>query len=305
MKTHKISRKAFHAMIAVMVIALASTLVSASLLTYFGQVTTTANVEQAVVIGDNTGWHNYNEPITYTIPKAAPGGETFCFTQLIWNKASIPVAVSLDTNAYEGITTSYSIPAVYSYSHNIAGVNVTVVDTGDGWLQWTYTYAAVPTHTPKMTVAINYPTGFAITTFDGQTDPATGQPYNGWYYAPDGGAVVYLGVYSGYTGTTVKTTAVGNVLTVKILKSALGNIGDSFKWHGYANYNGAQVWINPDQDGIWHASLFVVNFWGAPLTAPFTVQSQQQLPFRICYAFDLSIGPGQYILTTTVDANKL
>jgi len=119
-------------------------------------------------------------------------------------------------------------------------VDVTVADTGDGWLQWTYTYSESPTHTPKMTVAINYPHGFAITTFD---DGA----HDGWYYAPDSGEEpTRFADYSGGTSSNWATTASGNVLTVKIKKSALGH---TFKWHGYANVDGQQVWI--ETDGNW------------------------------------------------------
>ena len=298
MKTHKISRRAFHAMIAVMVIALASTLVSAYLIPYFGQVQTTANVEQAVVISANGNtWNSYNTPLTYTIPEPAPGGETFCYTQWIWNRASIPVSVSFATNSYEGITTTYSkyVETTYSYSHNIGGVLVTVADAGDSLL-WTYTYAVAPTHTPKMTVSINYDTGFAITTFD---DGA----HDGWYYAPDGGAEVRIGDYAGASyGGWVVTTASGNVLTVKILKSELG---DSFHWYGYANYNGLGVWINAGETGTGYGTPpfeVTLKSW-QPLTSPFTMQSDEKLLFRICYAFDLHIGPGSYVLTTTIDAS--
>lgn len=288
--------------LAVCAILLTATLVSATLLPFFGQVNTTANVEQAIVIGDNTGWHNYNEPITYTIPEPAPGGETFCKEQWIWNKASIPVAVSLDTNVYAGITTTYSIPAVYSYSHDIAGVNVTVVDTGDGWLQWTYTGDNTTREVPKMTVAINYPNGFAITTFDDGS-------HNGWYYAPDPdveSSRVLIGPYSGASWDWVQAAASGHVMIVKILKSHLaGEECNGFKWHGYANFYNAQVWINANGTGSgYHIPQFVVNLW-QQVTAPFTLQSHQQLQFRICYAFALNIGPGQYILTTTVNANEI
>jgi len=57
-------------------------------------------------------------------------------------------------------------------------VDVAVEDTGDGWLQWTYTYPVSPTHLPKMTVAIDYPNGFCITTSDDGS-------HDGWYYAAD------------------------------------------------------------------------------------------------------------------------
>jgi len=113
-------------------------------------------------------------------------------------------------------------------------VDVVVEDTDDGWLQWTYTYSESPTHTPKMTVAIDYPSGFCITTFDDGS-------HTGWYYAPDGGAEVELG--SSVAASWAEADAAGNVLTVRIKKS---NLGLTFKWHGYANVDGAQVWIETE-----------------------------------------------------------
>jgi len=138
--------------------------------------------------------------------------------------------------------------ATYSYSETwgpsglaTAGdpytVDVTVADTGDGWLQWTYTYSENPTHTPKMTVAINYPNGFAITTFDDGS-------HTGWYYAPDGGPEVQLGnsVAAGWADAG----GADNVRWVKIKKSTLYG---TFMWHGYANVDGSQVWIEMDRTG--------------------------------------------------------
>jgi len=120
-------------------------------------------------------------------------------------------------------------------------VDVVIEDTGDGWLQWTYTYPESPTHTPKMTVAIDYPNGFCITTFDDGS-------HDGWYFAPDGGAEIRFADYSGgaYQDGVV-TTAVGNVLTVRIKTTKLGP--SPAMWHGYANVNGNQVWIEMNTDG--------------------------------------------------------
>ena len=290
--------------IGIFVVMIAATLIASAgtLLTYFGQIETTAEVEQAVVISDGTGWKNWDQPITHTIPEFAPGGETFCYEQWIWNRASIPVEVSLDTNSYDGITTTYSIPAVYAYEKNIPGkdgglpdLNVKVEDTGD-WLLWTYTGDGTTRPTPKMSVSIDYPTGFSITTFDDGS-------HDGWYYAPDGGSEVYLGAYAGYDGSAsgyewVQTTASGNVMTVKILKA---HLGDSFKWHGYGNFYNGQCWINDQETGTgYEVNQFVVNLWQP--TTGFTLLSDEVLQFRICYAFDLHIPPDTYILTTEVDA---
>jgi len=297
-KISKIGRRG-KTMLAVLIAVMFVSVATAALIPYFGQIKTTATVSsQAVQLGEEgipIVWYSYNDPITHTIPDALPG-ETYCFKQWIRNSASVPVDVTFTNNdpIDESIITTYSKPLVYSFDATIAGVGVTVEDTGD-WLLWTYTYDEVPTHTPKMTVAIDYPDGFAITTFD---DGA----HDGWYYAPDGGAEVRFADYAGGSYSDwVVTTASGNVLTVKILKSELG---DSFHWHGYANYNGAQVWINGHFDGTGYGDLpFEVDLW-QPLIIPFEMESDDILQFRICYAFDLHVREGSYTLITTVDATE-
>jgi hypothetical protein len=140
-----------------------------------------------------------------------------------------------------------------------------------------------------MTVAIDYPDGFCITTFDDGS-------HDGWYYAPDGGSEVRFADYSGGTHSDwVETSADGNVLTVKIKKD---HLGDSFKWHGYANYNGKQVWLNADEDGAdYHNPQYEVNFWSA-LSSPFTLPSGESWDIKICYIFNIAIAPGTYVITT-------
>jgi len=154
---------------------------------------------------------------------------------MITNNASTEREINIINDADgENISVEYFKDVLYEYYGNIAGVQVNVTDDGE-WLQWIYTYADTPTHTPKMTVAIDYPDGFAITTFDDGS-------HTGWYYAPDGETEVPL------TGseTWVQTSGTANTLTVRIKKIVLDN---EFHWHGYANYNGLGVWINSNETG--------------------------------------------------------
>jgi len=161
----------------------------------------------------------------------------------------IALVVAISLCVAPAVAQAVAIPPSYEETWGPAGivspgaansVDVVVEDTLDGWLQWTYTYSDSPTHTPKMTVAIDYPTGFCITTFDDGS-------HDGWYYAPDGGSAVRFADYSGGAHEDwAETTAAGNVLTVKIQKSVLGL---TFMWHGYANVDGAQVWIEINTSG--------------------------------------------------------
>ena len=291
--------------LAVIAILLTATLVSATLLPFFGQVTTTANVQQAVVVSaDGITWNNYDTPITHTIPEPAPGGETFCVEQWIWNKASIPVTVSLDTNIYAGITTTYRIPAVYSFNQTYAnGVTITVGEEGD-WLVWTFAFPEGST-TRRASVNIDYPlaiTGseICIHNNDGQ-DPL--YPVGTWLYT-NNGEIPGSGntpVSSLWWVTATGTENGAENMVVRIHKT---QINDEFHWHAYMARLGTTP-IFTNFNGTTWDNFYYVDLWGAPLTAPFTLLSQQKLQFRICYAFDLHVGPGQYILTTTVNANAI
>ena len=126
-----------------------------------------------------------------------------------------------------------------------------------------------------------------------------------WCYASDDGTAPVqfgTGINSGEYGGWVQAGADTDTLWVKISKEALGC---SFHWHGYANYYNAQDWINPVNAGTgigsaWDASMFEVSLM-ATLPTPFTLQSGEQLPFCICYTFDLHAS-GSYTLKTYVDA---
>jgi len=292
----------------VVVIALAvmGTGAFAALLTYYGTITATANVYQSILL-DGKDINSGSLAVTDLISEPAPGGESFCFEHNLKNQMSVSGTVNFASDCGKdgnpdncgGITKTYLENVPYSFSRNFCNfpgsLGVTVEDTGDA-LKWTYIYAASPTHTPKMTVAINYPIGYAITTFDDCS-------HDGWYYAPDGGAEVPFGPYSGGSyGGWVTTTAVGNVLTVEIKKSELG---DSFHWHGYGNYNGNQVWIGGGTD----SDCCVTYTYGYPyievnlkqaLTPPVTLQSGETKYFSVCYGFAQAIAPGIYTITTNV-----
>jgi hypothetical protein len=274
-------------LIAGLAIALLIGIVSAATISYFGQVKMTATVNQAVLL-DGKDINSMPTKETATVA----GGESFCRYHYLTSQTSVPVQLQFVTEGspdLNGITVTYRKSVVYSYSQDWSGLHVTVEDTGDGWLKWTYTYAASPTHKPKMTVAINYPHGFCITTFDDST-------HDGWYYAPDGGTESKFAEYSGGNYEDwVKTTASSNVLTVAIKKSALP---DTFLWHGYANYNGQQVWIEINTT-TWLPTGYIA-LCGEQITSPFTLQPGERLDFYICYKFADNIQGGIYDIYSTV-----
>ena len=245
---------------------------SAALLSYYGKVETTATVSQSVLLDGN----DYTVPQTHTFDTA--GGCYECFEHTLENQGCSEAPINIvTTGLVGGITTEYYKFVEYSYECTFPqGLHVLVKEDGD-WLVWNYTFAESPTHTPKMTVAIDYPNGYCITTFDDGS-------HDGWYYAPDGGSEVRFADYSGGTHSDwAETSVVDNVMTVKIKKD---HLGDSFEWHGFGNYNGNGVWVNPTETGNWDASLYQVNFWSI-LSSPFTLPSGESWDIKICYNLSL------------------
>jgi len=282
---------------------LAICLVSAAILVYYGQINQNVNVQQAVVLSGDCDTLNNNvctrELGTVYSPDTILSGVYTLTNKDPAKDREVNLSRTSCLPDCDGITTTYLELIPYSYDKNHEGVGVVVTDEGE-WLKWTYTYAENPTHTPKMTVAIDYykepvgTQGFAITTFDDGS-------HDGWYYAPDPdqeSTRVRLGNYSGYDGSTpgydwVKTTAEGNVLTVSIKKSKLN---DAFTWHGYANYNGNQVWIGENGSSYGNPPINatireeIVN----PITVP---KDNGKIFFVIRDEFQTS-GDEDYTLTT-------
>jgi hypothetical protein len=280
-------------LIAGLTIALLIGVVSAAVIQHFGQVQMTANVKQAVLLD---GKDINSMPIEETATVA--GGESFCKYHWLQSQTSVPVQLQFETWGPDlnGITVTYLKSVKYSYSKDwevpaVGGVlHVTVEDTGDGWLKWTYTYAANPTHRPKMTVGINYPEpdSFGITTFDDSE-------HDGWYYV----TMTTEQRFADYSGGTyedwVITSASGNVLTVSIKKTALPG---TFTWMGYANYNGQQVWIEIDTTTWTPTGL--ITLCGEPITSQFTLEPGERLDFYIKYEFAENIQGGTYDIYSTV-----
>jgi len=280
----KIKKTTFIAVVAVLVCI--SMVVSAALLTYYGRVNTEATVYQSVRL-DGLSYYESDNWAVVEESFETVGGCCESVYHDLENFGCIEASVYIDSTMEEGIDVDVYEWCGYTYEYTFPqGLHVLVEEDGD-WLVWTYTFAETPTHTPKMSVAIDYPNGFAITTFDDGS-------HDGWYYSPDPYDPLTTVKFAEYSGGTyedwVETVVDGNVMTVKILKSELGN---SFEWHGFGNYNGQGVWLNPTETGSWDASLYQVNFW-CLLSNPFTLDAGEKIDIMIQYCFDIAIVPDVY-----------
>jgi hypothetical protein len=138
-------------LIAVLAIALLIGTVSATLLTYYGRIETSATVGQSVLLDDKD---INGMPITETI--SAVGGDKVGRCHWLRNRASVPVTVQLvswggEGYGYyeypEGVTVTYHKPLGYSWSGKTVHtggakpyeVDIKVVD-GDCKVTWTFDF---------------------------------------------------------------------------------------------------------------------------------------------------------------------
>ena len=306
--------------LAVSAILLTATLVSATLLPFFGQVQTTATVKQAVVISaDGITWNNYGNPITHTIPEDSPGGETFCYKQWIWNRASIPVEVSLSTPNYNEITTTSTLGI-----HNItddnnnfgssdneivaflppAGLTLDGLFVGDG-LNYTYTIINGGTYNGASPIiaVIDLADGRHVVLFPG-------------WGGRTGAESLQFGDTVATSTADAGTVPVDFVVYNSAFSKIWGSPGSYPAWIGIKASPGCPVAGNEfvtriaiQHQGAHTGEIDRINsltFGGTTSTfADGILQPGEILPFRICYAFDLHIGEGTYVLTTTVDADEI
>ena len=316
-KRHNIKRTSKIIMV-LAVLIVSTTLVSAALLTYFGQIQTTANVQQAVVISaDGTNWNTYDQPITHTISEPAPGGETFCFEQWIWNKASIPVAVTFNTNLYDGITTTCTLVheitddntnfgssdnEVVAFSPP-AGLTLDGLFVGAG-LSYTYTIINGGTWAGASPVVavIDLADGRHVVLFPGWGARTSSQSLQfsdtvaTCTVDVGGPAVVDFTVYtSNFAGGAQwsSNNQYGNWNYLKASGSSTGGVlpltGNEYVTRIAIMHQGANTG-ETDRINSLTFSGTTYNFVDGKL------QPGEILPFRICYAFDLHIGPGTYVI---------
>jgi len=250
----------------------------AYVLEFFGKANVNGNIAQSVILdGGVQGLSGDDSRITSSSVDLIFGGETTATSHVLENRSSVDQDVELvvtdSTGIDEAITTTFLEEVDYIYSKTWSkngDVLVTVEDTNDGFLQWTYVATTTPTSgTLKMTVEIDNPTGFGITTFDDGS-------HDGWYYY-DASGITRLGDYSGYSDSNYETSLVTDGLRVRINKDVLPN---EFKWQGFANFHLASNWIEIDQTSSpWvptgEATIL------KDLTSPLTLDANETINFKM------------------------
>jgi len=283
--------------IVAMCLIIATTLVTATLLTSYGSVQTTATVRQSIVFDGQED----NSPIEHEIDVF--GGCCKCIKEKIKNRACVEGIVDLDTTYSpdgDGITTTiYQVPQFTTLALNNKDASWVEID-GDG-IEGTLVFETMKT------------------TFDYEFD-ATGlvadTDYSLIYYAdPWAGdnPGAFIGTFTADGTGTISTT--GSV-----------DLGMNLPSEPDENYlDGAKIWlvlacdydINTQEMIAWNMDAYLFEHelvaysdcnlecpcWLAPLlgeeiTDNLVIPAQTNIGLVFCYNFAINIAPGIYTIST-------
>lgn len=266
---------------------------SAGLLTYYGKVTTTANVSQSVLLDGN----DYTTPVTNSF--STIGGCCECFAHNLENRGCSDAEVDIVTTGtpdLDGIDVYALAPIYNEYDTYGEAVEATIVKE---WSCCTVTWTV-------NIISENVPHGLygvgLIISLDGWTpdfnvwyaESGAGQgvPSVGWYYQeyPWGTNIPIAQV------PWITVNANGQHFEISIDCNHLGCCGATYYWNMQLRTN-LISWVDGVYD--WSASFVgIENHVGIPITFPYTLEPNEILYFNLCYKFDIAIIPGTYYITT-------
>jgi len=296
-------------------------IVSAAVISYFGQVQMTATVNQAVLLD---GQDITEMPIEQTA--TVSGGESFYRHHWLQSQTSVPVELQFAT-AFSPLLTDDEIKVTYRYY-----VLEKFTPTIDGQFDDGYTLVATDEASEmgnlpiKVYVACdeNYMYWFfeainPTTEEEGIGD--TNILWNEWIEEKDTYLIVYLQetVYD-YEGIWTNTPMTDAELARHTYTKDGVEICDTLEAkipRSYADFLGWVYDVSSkagmgDRNTSWgtvHYGDIEPSDWldcpckecGEPLTLPLTLEPYERVDFCICYEFALNIKPGTYTITTKVE----
>jgi hypothetical protein len=308
--------------VSIVVLSLLAIGVTASLLQYFGKITTTANVKQSVtLIGSET----------HTIPEQAPGGERFCFLHKLQDDASIDILVGFEMDCdkdgqednCEGIVqTIYNVPETRTL--NLCAKETTTWQCNQGATAILTFDPVNPTFKGTLTTTgLVEETQYALIYYPDQVDRFDPNKWNG-----AGGLVIAT-----FTGD-VTDFAIDIDLNSNLPKASDWNVNPLPDYcnlnNGFDDYDhckGAKLWIVKTEDLTdgslplkkWNPSAwlfetdlivysdcdlepdnFVVDMQFGSSIVELLTKSRTLTPFLVCYDFDVAIEAGEYEITTMI-----
>jgi len=280
---------------------------SAALLTYYGTITATVNVQQSILL-DGLSWPN--SQVTDTISEPAPGGEKFCFEHTLTNQMSVRGTVDFDSSCSpdcSGITKEYRDLFSKKTFDSIGDVHAKITKENlSEYVLWTFNITDIAPH---------YGVGLVISTESTNPIPAY-QIYfaewgdKNWHYQDYGSDLggVYCGWETGVdvvcaggicaNGIVATGNENGNIFTIKIPKSKLGHSGADFGWASQVRTTLLGKYPNwtPWCGFVWVTESTV----GSSLTPPISIPSKTTKDFYICYDFAQNIAPTTYTIVTAI-----
>ena len=280
-------------------ILLATTLVGASVISYYGEVKTTANVKQSIVFDGKED----NSAIEKTLNIV--GGCCQCYKEKIKNRACIDGDVDFVTTYNPGlwgteiITTIYQVPTVTTLALNTKDANWDEIDT-DG-IEGTLSFETVKTTFDYTLDAI----GLAV-----DTDYCLIYYADPWKGNHPG---AYIGTFKSDGDGAISTTGSKN-LAMNLPSEPDANYLDGAKlWLVLASdYNTATFEMtgwNPDSYLFEHELVaysdcnievpcWLASMLGTEVTTTLTIPAEDYVQLIICYNFAMNIAPGTYTITT-------
>jgi hypothetical protein len=318
----------------VLAILVASTLVvSAGLLSFYGKVETTANVEQSVVLWDGSDWVNYDTPISEPFGDVT-GGSCECSAQSILNRADVeaPIDISTTVDAThedgswmnpDGVTTT-----IYDLSSKLFESDKVTENDGDE-------YTTLDYYDSNLLVEINHYKNcdieFVVTTpaaledgsqdnfalaidannneeADFQVSFHSNKDHSGnyWSYDEFDGS---WGDWQTLPGWITADNTGRQVFTIRFSSEELGGCGSDYRFGVSGSFATSDNQINSGEN-VYFKYPFTfswsnMNTWeeqtiGTELTpASLTLQPAEEKVLCICYDFAINISPGIYDITTT------
>ena len=303
---------------------------SATLLSYYGKVTTTANVSQSVLLDGN----DYSNPLTYEFDVIGGCCKWSCHE--LENTGCEDAPIVFNTIYWpngDGIITKYCTPTHYAFQTSIGTQPVIItVEDGECHVTWTIDFPMEAPYDPQTECNGNLAVGLVIAQDGDGNGPSfqihnndgtdANYPWGTWLYSPWGPTINdgWFGWHSGSinipledlscqwaeaTGDRYHEDNPDGIFTITIAKCVLG---EEFHWalytaigSGFCNYNYQQAyyptgfsWGSPIVD------MSIPNYEPATimtdLGAGFTLGKYQSKEIIICHCFDIAIFPGSYTI---------
>ena len=289
----------------VAVLALSAMMVSAGILTYYGKVETTANVQQSVVLDGN----NYDMVVEKDISTTA--GCCVCHPHYLKNRACVDAPVDMTCSSDSAYEVLFLAPPVEDYEldesdfYKRGGTHEYSIDVdvehGSGYVQWTVDYSdiggSMTTSGCQLVIGDGTVPLFQVFVNSHESTTPAYKPYSsGW------GSYESLPTGITMTGNAGDTHFVITIDTSLLSDCPCGIYDYYWAMNCETTWSGAsdQYCYPPAvSSNIWTSSVNYKHDGYTPITFPMTLPPQERVDFVMCYKFHVAAVPGVYNIITS------